>query len=218
MLNRLLLGDAVDGRKALVGNVAAVGPQGPQFGQIASQEYLQLAAPYEKRAVRDYTLKETLIALIATELGPAVLTAGDIHGSQPLLFLPCPQRRKEAELPPALDHSGRHPHVEAQSHRSVPFRHVAEAGRHHYRRNDVACHHLPVFVAHGAHQQHGPPLCIRNLNGIGHGVRSKQVRGREIFGHAQAGSYGPVPHRLHLACRGAGAKNQKYRRNPDSHG
>ena len=79
VVHSLAFGDSVDGREPLVRDEGGVGLEGIQVGDVPVQEHLQLVLAYEARGVCDDGVDEALVLLVAAQLRPAVVLAGDKH-------------------------------------------------------------------------------------------------------------------------------------------
>ena len=169
MLDRFLLRDAVDRIELLVGHIGAVRLESIQLRNVAAQEDLQRLHVHEARRVGNDAGKETLILLIALQLGLAVGVAGDDDG---LKALDLPQHIHvgiETELPFAVLHRGGDDDLEGEIHLPVPFRDVAEAGRHPGRLQAFRSHHFTGgIIPDRLHQYHLATEVILDAEGVTH--------------------------------------------------
>ena len=92
--------------------------------------------------------------LVPFQLRLPVAFARNEDRVQPEAVLRHEQVRVETELPFAVLHRFRNDDPEVQVHLAAPFRHVAEAGRHPGRLDDIRGDHLSVLVLDGPHDQY----------------------------------------------------------------
>ena len=154
MRQRLLFGDAVVGAELLLGHGRRVGLVPVDVRQVPPQEHLQLEAVDEMRGIGRDGIEEPPVMLVPLQLRLPVAFSRDEDRVQPEAVFRHEQVRVEAELPLAVLHRFRHDDPEVEVHLAAPFRHVAEAGRHPGRLEDIRGDHLSVLVLDGPHDQH----------------------------------------------------------------
>ena len=154
MLDRFLLGHAIDRGKLLVADVGGVRLEGVQVRDVPLDEELQQPPVHELVGVGDDGGQEPLVLLVSTELGLAVLGSGDDDRIEVEGVLKDVHLRPEPQLPPAVLHGLGNGDLELYVHSSVPLGHIAEPGGNDSRIDDVMSDHLSVLVLDGLHDEH----------------------------------------------------------------
>ena len=154
MLDRFLLGHAIDRGKLLVADVGGVRLEGVQVRYVPLDEELQKPPVHELVGIGDDGGQEPLVLLVTAELCLAVLGSGDDDRIEVKSVLKDVHLRPEPQLPPAVLHGLWDGDLELDVHASVPLCHVAEPGCHYGRINHVVSDHLSVLVLDGLHDEH----------------------------------------------------------------
>ena len=154
MLDRFLLGHAIDRGELLVADIGGVCLEGVQVRDVPLNEELQKPPVHELVGIGDDGGQEPLVLLVSSKLRLAVLGSGDDDRIEVEGVLKDVHLRPEPQLPPAVLHGLGDGDLELDVHASVPLGHVAEPGCHYGRIDDVVSDHLSVLVLDCLHDEH----------------------------------------------------------------
>ena len=162
----------------------------------------------EGGGVRDNRVEVTVVELVAAELGPSVLAAGDVDGLETDAVLQDEHVGVEAQLPLRVDHLPGDDDLKAKVDLAVALGDVSEAGRHDGGVDDLVRDHLAgLIVLDGLHQDERLALLTGHRDGVAapKGYRAALL-GNLIAGDGKAGSELEGLHGLKTRRRTAAGK------------
>ena len=219
MLGRLPRRDPEAALELLVGDIAGIRTEGVDLRDVPRDEDLEAPHVYQVESVGDDAGQKAAVLLIASQLGPAVVLAGDDDFVEPAAFALHVQFRIQPQLPVGVAHVFRYRHLELQPYAAVPLRDISETRRHHSRVYPVDRHHLPAFLVQlGAHYQQllAVQTCDpqgvsprRHQPGVERGQRRRHVRRQPQTGGR---TFLLEPRELHRRAAGMEDEKQECKR------